>query len=48
MILEPNAAASHHNYWYDPIDGESPEDSNTDFVQVHQARGVGLPVRAVQ
>ena len=48
MILEPNAAASHHNYWYDPVEGDSPEDANTDFAQVHQARGVGLPVRAVQ
>ncbi len=46
--LEPNAAAMHHNYWYDPTDGETPEDPNTDFVQVHQARGTGLPVRAVQ
>lgn len=45
--LESDAAACHHNYWYDPIAGHFPEDSNTDFVQVHQARGTGLPVRAI-
>ena len=46
--LEPNAAACHHNYWYDPTDGEYPDDVNEDFAQIHLARGVGLPVRAVQ
>lgn len=47
-IFEPDAAACHHNYWYDPAEGHSPDDPNTDFVQVHQSRGFGLPVRAVQ
>jgi len=46
--LISDAAASHHNYWYDPVEGDSPEDANTDFAQVHQARGFGLPVRAIK
>ena len=46
--LEPNAAACHHNYWYDPTDGEYPDDVNEDFAQIDCARGVGLPVRPVQ
>ena len=46
--LEPNAAACYHNYWYDPTDGEYPDDVNEDFAQIDCARGVGLPVRAVQ
>lgn len=46
--LEPNGAAMYHNYWYDPVEGETPEDVNTDFCQISQGRGVGLPVRAVQ
>ncbi|MBR1464850.1 MAG: dockerin type I repeat-containing protein [Bacteroidaceae bacterium] len=48
FCLEPNAAAMNHNYWYDPTDGPNPDNANTDFVQIHQARGFGLPVRAVQ
>ena len=47
-VLESNAGACHHNYWYDPTEGPYPYDCNEDFVRVSQARGFGLPVRAVQ
>lgn len=46
--LEPNAGAMYHNYWYDPAEGETWDDCNTDFAKIAQARGFGLPVRAVQ
>ena len=45
--IMPDAIALHHNYCYDPEETYS-DNSNTDFSQVHKARGDGLPVRAVQ
>lgn len=46
--IEPNGTAMHHDYWYDPTEGEYPYNCNTDFTQISLGRGVGLPVRAVQ
>ena len=46
--IEPNGSAMWHQYWYDPTNGVTPWDCNTDFAQISEARGFGLPVRAVQ
>ena len=46
--LVSDAIAMFHGYWYDPVCGVNPFDCNTDFGQIHQGRGFGLPVRAVQ